>query len=288
MNTDSLSDEVLSHESLLLLKDYAPTLYECACRSEKDARSVVNKYELRLRDIGESIRLNGHHQADTCIFDLLWDAGDDNKDSCIEFLSFIDGTIKRAISVTSDQLRTKLEKNVVRMIISFSNKSCEYRNLFAEIAVIEKLIRSGDFVLMDIEKKLSNGKTIDYEVMVNGNRHLLEVYNINFDIDKLSDSEDVKSFLEKRLLSKFNEKLTGLEKGDRDNLQIVPVLWGDIMSLVKFVDAFKYFKDISVVAPFMMVGRYVHQFSSAVIYDFNTVECFLDRVMRRNKGVVYN
>lgn len=286
MNTNRHGDEILSHESLLLLKDYAPTLYECACRSKRAARSVADKYDLRWREMDKSIRLNGVFCADTCIFDLLWHAGENNKDNCIEFLSFIDSTVKRVINATRGQLRNRLEEVVVRMIISFGEKSCEYSNLFAEIAVIEKLIAGRNCELIAVEKRLPNGKSIDFEITLDGDAHLIEVYSINFDIDKLSDSQDLKNFLDKRLLDKFKTKLDGLQKEDCDCLLIVPVLWGDIVSLVKFVDAFKYFKDISVVAPFMMIGRYVHQFSSEVIYDFNTVEHFLDRVMRRNKGIV--
>ena len=104
-----------------------------------------------------------------------------------------------------------------------------------------------------------------------------------FNTEKLNCSDDLKQFLENRLVNKLTAKLEGVESIGK-GCQLVPVLWGDIMSLVKYLEAFEYFKLTNLVAPFMMVARYTHQLSGEVAYDFGTVEQFLQRAKNRAEG----
>lgn len=267
-----------------LLKLYAPTLFECANRSKGTVARISAKYEQRWASMAKAIKANGAFEAMTCIFDLLWKASENTK-AAREYLSFIDKTVRQALASTTGSVRKQLEKLIITMIISFDEKRSEYKNHFAEIAVISKLLTQGDFKLESIEKLLTNGKRMDFEISKDKVRNLIEVYNIDFEREKLHGSDDFKRFLEYRLVKKFNEKLEGIE-----NFEIgcwfVPVLWGDIMSLVNFIDAFEYFKQVKIVAPFMMVAQYTNQVDGRIVYDFGTVEQFLLRAKRRTEGTL--
>jgi len=84
-----------------------------------------------------------------------------------------------------------------------------------------------------------------------------------------------------RLAAGYSAK--GFDKG----CQLVPVLWGDIISLVNFINAFDYFKKEEfkgIIAPFMMVATYINQFNGNVVYDFGSVEQFLLRIKKRAEG----
>jgi hypothetical protein len=270
------------HDSFELLRLYAPNLHKCANRSRTDAKSISKKYDQRWASMARALEDNGVFTAMTCIFDLLWNVSE-NDDDAIKYLSFIDSTVRRALDAAEGAARTQLEKLIITMIVSFGEERSEYKNHFAEIAVVEKLMTIGGFRLECVERLLPNGNRMDFEISRDGVQNLIEVYNIDFDTEKLNCSEDLKQFLEKRLVDKLTAKLEGVGNiGKR--CQLVPVLWGDIMSLVKYLEAFEYFKQTTLVAPFMMFARYTHQLSGEVVYDFGTVEQFLLRVKNRAEG----
>ena len=192
------------HDSMQLLKLYAPTLFECANRSKGTVARISAKYEQRWASMAKAIKANGAFEAMTCIFDLLWKASE-NTEAAREYLSFIDQTVRQALASTTGSMRKQLEKLIITMIISFGEKRSEYKNHFAEIAVISKLLTQGDFKLESIEKLLTNGKRMDFEISKDRVRNLIEVYNIDFEREKLHGSDDLKRFLEYRLVKKFNE-----------------------------------------------------------------------------------
>lgn len=232
----------------------------------------------------KAIEANGTFEAMTCIFDLLWSVSESTEGDK-EFLSFIDQTVQQALAATEDSTRKQLEKLVIKMITSFGEERSEYKNHFAEIAVIAKLLTRRRFRLECIEKQLPNGKRIDFEISKDNVRNLIEVFSIDFDREKLCGSEDLKQFLENRLVKKLNDKLDGIEHLEV-GCQLGPVLWGDIMSLVNFIDAFDYFKQVKIIAPFMMVAHYTNQVDGRIAYDFGAVEQFLLRIKRRAEGTL--
>ncbi|MFZ5994040.1 MAG: hypothetical protein ACOYU4_03495 [Thermodesulfobacteriota bacterium] len=112
---------------------------------------------------------------------------------------------------------------------------------------------------------------------------MIEVYNIDFNAEKLQTSDDLKLFLDRRLIAKLQNKLEGIDNLN-EGCQLAPVLWGDIMSLANYIEAFDYFKQATIVAPFMMIARYTNQITEQVLYDFGSVEQFLLRVKKRAEG----
>jgi hypothetical protein len=218
----------------------------------------------------------------TCIFDLLRYASK-NVRGTREFLSFMDLTIQFALNSTIGVVHKQLEKLVITMILKFGEERSEYKNHFAEFAVVAKLLLEGGFKLEAVEKILPNGNSMDFEVSKNNIHTLIEVYNIDFKIERICNSENLVQFLENRLLSKFNDKFEGIERIDI-GCYFVPVLWGDIVSLINFEEAFIHFKDSDLIGPFMMVAQYRDQVDGHVIYQFDSVEQFLARVEHRSQG----
>lgn len=266
------------HDSLQLLHIYAPTLFECAAKNSTTATKVADKYQERLCSVARAIERQGAFEAMTCIFDLLWNAVE-GKNLAREFLAFIDRITRIALDCTEGTAHSQVESLAVRMILSFGNERSEYKNHFAELAVIAKLVEYREFELVSIEKPLANGRHMDLEVRKGDTVNLIEVYNIDFRIEKLNSSAELRHFLEARLLKKLQVKLDGVSL-ESLAYQIVPVLWGDIMALTNFVDAFEYFKQVKIVGPFMMVAQYRNQLDDRVEYDFQSVQDFLHRARR--------
>lgn len=118
----------------------------------------------------------------------------------------------------------KLMFNTIRsLLISFDLK---YLNYLGELSVLYKLKKSNKFSLLDVEKVLPNGKSIDFDLMIeNSNmRVLIEVLNIQVNPQKVeNDSDKIEIFINGRITNKLADKKKNL---DEDwNVHLVPVIW---------------------------------------------------------------
>lgn len=264
-------DEIptLTHDAIILLETYAPSICKCVVRNSRSRSSVIRKYDERWASMKDSFEKSGIFKADTCVFDLLWRASEKDRHA-ISFLEFMDNTVKNALAMVELKTSNQIKDLVVKMVTSFGRSQSAYRNHFAELAVITKLMEDKSVCLNSVEKKLSNGCKADFEIIKDGKPILVEVYNVNFDIGQAKDSNGLKVFLEKRLTDKISSKLKNI-----DNLPspivFVPVLWGDIMKIREFVKTFDYFKNISLLSPFMFVAQYQNIQTGEIVYRFESL-----------------
>jgi hypothetical protein len=212
--------------------------------------------------------------AETCVFDLLWKASESDQ-AAISFLKWIDETAKEALTVTTGNANGQIRHLINKMILSFGEAQSQYKNHLAELAAAVKMIKERKLELSAVEKLLPNGKRMDFEITSNGKPVLVEVYNIDFAAEKLHNSDDLKTFLERRIVSKIMDKFAGLDTAAFDWM-IVPVLWGNIKELGKYIEAFEYFKQGNILAPFMMIAEYIGPGKDR-LYDFGAVEYFLKK-----------
>jgi hypothetical protein len=271
------------HDSQRLLALYTPTLFECSSKDLKTASRIKQKYRERWRFMRDSIDRTGVFSAQTCVFDLLWRASDGNAPA-IAFLKWIDVTAKEALQATTGTARVQVRNLIIKIIVSFGGSQSQYKNHLTELATATKLIRERSVELAAVEKLLPNGNRIDFELVSKQKSALVEVYNIDFAIEKLSNSNDLKTFLEKRILDKIKDKFAGLDPDQFDWI-VVPVLWGNVKELRKYREAFDYFKQVSILSPFMMIAEYLSA-KNEYVYDFGTVEFFLQKEdeIRRSKS----
>lgn len=271
------------HESLELLRSFVPTLFNCATRSKHDVESVRNKYRERRRALKASLSTRGEFGAMTCVFDLLWKAAEGDG-YALAFLDFIQRVTTEAINCAGQAVRPSVEKLVVTMMTSFGEERSEYKNHLAELAVLARLAKESSFSLVGVERLLPNGRTIDFEVLLKGETNLVEVYNIDFVADKIQSSDDLRSFLENRLVRKLNAKLAGVEKVP-GVVSLVPVLWGDVHSLSAYRGALDYIESTRIIASVMMVAQYLDPATGKTIYTLENVKRFLSRVDVHRGGV---
>jgi len=262
------------HDSQRLLALYTPTLFECSAKDLKSAQRIKQKYRERWRSMKDAIDRTGVFSAQTCVFDLLWRASE-NDAAAIAFLEGIDATAKEALAATSGLAHTQMKNLIVKIIISFGGTQSQYKNHLAELATVTKLIKEKNVQLLTVEKLLPNGNRIDFELVSDLKPALVEVYNIDFAIEKLGNSDDLRTFLDRRIVGKIKDKFEGLDPEDFDWI-IVPVLWGNIKELRKYIEAFEYFKKGGILSPFMMIAEYV-SVRNEYLYDFGTVEFFLQK-----------
>ena len=260
--------------ALNLLRKYLPFVYSVIEISDRKVARIADAYEQRLTTVANVLEESGVFSARTTIYDLLWEALEGNVAS-ITYLDFIDTTVKSILSLLGKRERDQIVKLVLKMIVSFNDYDSQYKNHFAELAVINKILSEPHFVLVQVEKRLPNGKSFDFAVKEGRVENFVEVYNIDFKIERIGSAEDLKKFLECRIVKKLNAKLAGLLEPFPPFI-IVPVLWGDILGIEPYSRALDYFKPYKIIGPFMMIAQY-RSGTGDLVYDFGSVKNFLQR-----------
>jgi hypothetical protein len=263
------------HDALALLGLYLPSIYGVIIGKRKSLRTVIKKYNDRWCAVEKSVNEHGYFSAQTCIFDLLWLASEHDSNAQ-PFLKYIDETAKAVLKILKGDRYKEFETLLTKMITNFGERNSEYNTHFAEIAVLNKLIKDKEFTVKKIEKELDNKSKIDFEFEKDGISHLVEVYNIDFDINKISNNNEFIDFIEKRLEIKINKKLNKLEIFP-DKFKILPVLWGDIIGLDKFRDAISCFKRFNFILPFMAFVQFKNSITGEIIYDFMRIDSLFER-----------
>ena len=266
------------HDTMLLLNEYLPTTYSLIKDVAKYNNKIIQSYERKYNQIKKEIELKGEYIGQSTIFDLLWDANERIQRKK-EFLLFIDNLVLKIISNVDESKINQVRKICYRMISNFSNDQSQYTRCLAELCVLEKIISSKKFTLVQIEEKLEGGRPFDF-LFKSGNKNTyVEVYSIDFEIDKIDSEESFRKFLTHRLETKINDKMLGIIKEQFDFL-FVSVLWGDIKKLFRFKDVFKSFKEYKFLSPFMIISEYVSP-TYEIFYTFEPVTTFF----RRNKEI---
>lgn len=268
------------NEPVELLRHYLPTIYDALSPSKTMIPDISSKYYERIKNIDAAIKTKGEFTSEKVIYDLWWDANEGDQAS-LTFLTFIDNTAKSVLEKVDSTLRGQIIKLCHKMIINFNDSQSQCTNFFAELAVINKLLSDEGITLLQVEKIMPNGKRIDFEIRKDGSETLVEVYNINFNYERIENSENFKKFLETRITDKLNSKLQELS-GLVPPFLLVPVLWGNIFGLDQFADAFMFFKTFNFMSNFMMIAEYKNP-AGRYLYDFGTVENFLKRAKEINK-----
>ena len=139
----------------------------------------------------------------------------------------------------------RLVLNTVRnLLISYDLK---YLNYLGELLVLFKLKQTNDFMLIDVEKILPNGKSIDFDMIITkpNMRVLIEVFSIQINPAKVEDDPSrIRTFINGRIENKFLDKKKNL---DADwNVHLIPVIWGGHKEIEIY---HRYFKENSMDLP---------------------------------------
>lgn len=261
------------HDSFLLLERYLPNIFLLVNEVVKYRENVIRSYEKKYSQLKEEIESKGEYVGQTTIFDLLWDASE-GVPGKKEFLFFIDNVVNNIISNIDRPVINQVRKMCYRMITNFSEDRSEYTRSLSELCVLEKIIRN-KLSLVQVEKKLSNGRTFDFHFRSENKDTYVEVYNIDFNAEKIESDDSFKNFIQNRLEKKISNKIRGIIK-DKYNFIFIPVLWGEIGKLAKYKYVFESFKEYKFLSPFMMISEYVLP-NNEYFYTFEPVLVSLQR-----------
>lgn len=213
---------------------YLPILFEFIPENDsfwKEADKNFNS-EIEWRR-GEAEAAEGSIQAEITIFDVILLAKRGNGEG-IRYLHFLrsmfDHLFNNLVSV-----ERALVKRTFKTILK--KLDFRYKDFVGELAVLNNMISTKKYRLEDVEAPLADSpKTIDFKVRdLNTNEcHLVEVYNIHVDSDKVQpEPERIKAFFTHRLTQKIASKETQMQ------FELVTVLWGGWRDLLVYSNYFK-------------------------------------------------
>jgi len=234
-------------------KDWARTFLPCIDSigfSEDEDEKIQIRLVERLIAYTEAQKVKGVFEGRTCLFDRIEDAykGDKYAKAILRFINDNIINIERRLDKV---LYSKLTPTLLDLFINFENNGSQshYLSRVGEIAVLDRILSKDELVLIDIERKLPNGKHIDFVIQYQEQDILafIEVDNIELKIDKVNCVDDLKGFLEKRFLDKINTKLEGLDKKrllKELNFSLVPVLWGALDDFAEYVEISDWIAEV--------------------------------------------
>ena len=269
------------NEPIDLLQHHLPSIYDALSSSNKLLSDISNKYYERYKKVESDIKEKGEFVSDKTMFDFWWNANEGDQAS-LAFLKFINDTSTEILQKVKGDPRKQIINLCHKMIINFNDTQSQFQSYVAELAVIGRLLKDEGLTLVQVEKKLPNGKRFDFEVEKDGNKTLVEVFNINFDFDRIESTERFQKLLEHRLTQKLNSKLNGLT-GTYPPFLFVPVLWGNILELERFADAFTYFKEFNqMIYRFTMIAEFKNP-DGEYLFMFADVDDFLEKARKTIK-----
>ncbi len=268
------------NEPIDLLQHYLPSIYDALSSSNKLLSEISNKYYDRFKKVESDIKEKGEFISEKTMFDFWWNANEGDKGS-LAFLDFINNIATEILQRVDGDPRKQVINLCHKMIINFNDSQSQFQSYVGELAVISILLKDEGLKLVQVEKKLPNGKRFDFEVEKDGNKTLVEVFNINFEYDLIESSEKFQKLLEHRLTKKLNSKLQGLP-GTYPPFLLVPVLWGNILEIERFADAFSYFKEFDkLIYRFTMIAEFKNH-SGDYLFMFAHVDEFLERARKKD------
>jgi hypothetical protein len=278
------------------LKKYIPITFVFSGIKRKDLKNIVKRYTTRHENL---LNIENTEEVDYlphCIFDLLVLAENDNSQikKYEQFLRHIDNIIKHLIGIVDMSLHTKLKNSIKQMITSVDEEiGCNYQylNFYGEIlGLYFFLTKSNDFKLIDIERQLPNGKSVDF-VFKHIEDHIplyvdfISFHNIKPEL--LETDEDFISFFEKRFNDKIEAKSKDLEydkhflviEGVKIPFLILPIIWGDMKDFIDKKDAIEKL-DLKYLNVSNLSSLMVQESSDKILYyDFTTISNILKRII---------
>ncbi|MBW8003149.1 MAG: hypothetical protein FVQ80_14200 [Planctomycetes bacterium] len=266
---------IYSHEqaqTYLYLKSYIPNFLNLLNPTPKQLRVIRDKIELRYSQVGSELSKNIPFEAETTLIDLIWKVEERHLHS-FQFVNFID---KACLSISKnipDRLLPKLRRTLMQLVMNFDKAKSRYRSYVAELSVLNTLISSESFDLIEVEYKLPNGKSADYAFNSRKGLILVEVESFDISTEKISTEEDLENHINARVEQKLVNKLGGLPKEWNTPFYLIQVIWADYMKLYELRGYFKKTsKYANIAVKPMSIAQFFDQKGQIPRYAFLTTE----------------
>ena len=244
---------------------------------------IERKYSGRIRLHCEAIAKDGMSETETSIFDLLWQAKEDDRNS-FGFLAFIEKTCASLLALLDRAGIAKLQKTCFQAVTNFGPSESKYLCYVGELANLERVLSKNDHHLVDVEYKMPNGKSFDFAIEIDSKLHLIEVLSIFTKSELMGDEAGFQNFIEKRYVDKLSDKTKGISNR-KYTFALLPVLWGEFNKLDEYIRNFKIFSPPrNIILPPMIIPSFRNVETEDIVYTLMDVKQYHEyRATKRNQ-----
>lgn len=139
--------------------------------------------------------------------------------------------MNRVLKDSDETLHNKIEDIIRNLFTTGDNdmfgKNSDFKNRLNELLAIDYINQYDGVSIIEIEKKLDNGKSIDLILRNSSGKTIgVEILTLqNIHPQKQEDDESMSEFLLGRIKKKYDDKIKDLnEINDLDNLYIMPIV----------------------------------------------------------------
>jgi hypothetical protein len=218
------------------LRNYIPNIFGLLYNMP-DWNDIVRKLNSPNKVVSSSF-------LDSNLYEIILHAkkGDINALSLLEFFNII----FREICTLPVNCKMQLNDKAIEFLRVLNS---DFKNYLGEFAVLDTIIKTNEFKLVNVEASLENGKTSEYlfEKHNSSEKYYVEVLNINLN----ETHTNLKRTLRRKIVSKVNKKT----KNSKHEIIVVPVIWGNIGTLQRLQKAYnEHFEVKYAYEPFAYYG----------------------------------
>ncbi len=130
---------------------------------------------------------------------------------------------------------------------------------------------------------MSNGNSFDFSFKQNKYPEitlLVEVMNIHLNTSKLEENKKFKIFLERRLVDKYESKLTNYKMKKNETYRFISLIWCDVDKIVKYREVFKSIQDSTI---FDTMGLVQISNQNNFVYHLDSMTNIIDKYNNDSK-----
>jgi len=265
-----------------LIKYFCPDLYNHYLPNDKKMNDIANKFNKRVSFYIEQVSNNKLDPIKTTFFDLIRFANQ-GEQAAIDFLNFINNIAKELNSIIPVDLHDSIKNIFLELFQNFDNSDSKYLDRIGELVVLNKITKSPKLVLNQVEHKLSNGNSFDFSFKQNKYPEitlLVEVMNIHLNTSKLEENKKFKIFLERRLVDKYESKLTNYKMKKNETYRFISLIWCDVDKIVKYREVFKSIQDSTI---FDTMGLVQISNQNNFVYHLDSMTNIIDKYNNDSK-----
>lgn len=257
-----------------ILKSYIPSLFELLGNNELDWKVIEKRFEAKFTELEKRFEDTGNKPVMVkASFYFIIAAAVRGEKSAFFILDFINKLFQELTDNLTDLERKLIKKNIFDLLVSMDEK---YLNYLGELSILNQIIKSGNFRLLDVEEPLglkSEGSSIDFKLLNTKSQKetLLEIVNVHLTKDNTKNSYQIQRLLEQKL----REKYIKTAKKSNIEFQLASILWGSHEWIRKIIE---YYKNENVSLKNIFIPSCFIPFTDSQgnpVYKFGSIETIL-------------
>lgn len=165
--------------------------------------------------------------------------------------------------------------------MNFDDSTSRYLCYIGELTALERFLECKSCRLLDVEHILPNRKSFDFRIDIDGTPHLIEIYSIFLDKDRLGTQIEFEDFFERRCAGKLYNKVDWTQPGST-NFALPPIVWAEERSLSKYLPFLQDFSPLKrIVLPPMFITSLVDTRNDDVVFLYVDVKQYLEWLSRK-------